>query len=132
MPTKQASLKELPPIFIIENDLNQLEILAEMLGEEPYPVLSAMTGTYALEELENIVPALVLVDLVMPDISGEQIIRYIRADERFKDTKIIIVTSHLFYVSPEDRRLTDGVLLKSVAKDALIRMVQPFLGVATA
>src|SRR5438128_1381407 len=87
------------PILIVEDDVDQLSILAAMLSRDPWPLLTAMTGEHALELLRTTVPVLAIVDLVLPDIPGAQVIRYIRGDERLARIKIILITSQPRYVT---------------------------------
>ena len=116
------------PIFIIEDDVEQLSLFAAMVSELPYPLLTAVSGEHALEILRTTVPALVITDLVMQDVPGAQIVRYVRADERMERTKIIIVTSYEPYVTPTDRQLADRVLIKPIKKPDLIQAVRELLG----
>src|SRR5260221_14156074 len=106
-------------ILLIDDDLDQLSILAAMLSNLPYPLETALNGQRALEMLQNEIPALVVTDMVMPDISGSEIIRTIREDPRLNGTRIIIITSLMKYVSEEDRRLADFVILKPAKKAEL-------------
>jgi len=115
-------------ILLIDDDLDQLSILAAMLSNLHNTLETALNGQRALEMLRNEVPALVITDMVMPDISGSQIIRAIRDDPRLKETRIIIITSLMKYVSDEDRRLADLVILKPPKKGELEASVRQLLG----
>ena len=116
-----------PIILIIEDDTDQLMVLASMLGNAPYPVEAALNGNRALEILSQQVPVLVITDLVMPDVSGSDIIQFIRADARFQETKIIIVTAFLKYVSQRDTELADRVLIKPIKQDTLEPVIRELL-----
>ncbi len=115
-------------ILLIDDDIDQLSILAAMLGSLPNPLETALNGQRALEMLQSEVPALVITDMVMPDISGSQILRTIRNDSRLKDTRVVIITSMLRYVSDEDRRLADLVVLKPPKKVELEAAIRKLLG----
>ncbi|HLY28966.1 MAG TPA: response regulator [Aggregatilineales bacterium] len=115
-------------ILLIDDDLDQLSILGSMLGNLPYPLETALNGQRALEMLQEEVPALVITDLVMPDISGSEIIRTIREDPRLANTRIIIITSLMKYVSDEDRQLADLVIIKPAKKNELVGAVHQLLG----
>lgn len=126
------SSEEPRPIFIIEDDVDQLSILAGMLGDEPIPLITAITGSRALEILRTAIPVLVIVDLVLPDIPGSQIVRYIRADERLIHTKVIVITSHSLYVTPSDRKLADAILVKPISRETLLANVHELLELTAA
>ena len=61
-------------IFIIEDDVNIGDMLEEALGLEGYEVTRAYSGTEALLILERKKPDLVLLDLMLPGLSGEELI----------------------------------------------------------
>lgn len=61
-------------IFIIEDDVNIGDMLEEALGLEGYEVTRAYSGTEALLLLERKNPDLVLLDLMLPGLSGEELI----------------------------------------------------------
>ena len=50
-------------------------------------------GQAALDRLEEVVPTLVLLDLHLPTVSGDQILRQIRADERLADVKVMVASA---------------------------------------
>src|SRR5579859_4994227 len=114
-------------ILIVDDDMDQVSMLASMLNGLNCNVETALDGKRALEILRYQTPALVITDMVMPDISGSQIIQSIRADERLRGTKILIVTSFLRYVSEQDKALSDGVLVKPVQKAQLQQAVNDLL-----
>src|SRR5260221_5831117 len=103
-------------ILLVDDDPDHLSIVAAMLSNLPYTVVTAMSGKRALEMLQTDVPVLVITDVVMPDVSGSEIVRTIRADERLKETKIILMTSMLRYVTTQDEQFANKVLLKPMKK----------------
>lgn len=62
-------------ILVVEDDSSIHSILEEMLKQENYDVLSAYSGTEALMLLEKNTPDLILLDLMLPGLNGEEIIR---------------------------------------------------------
>lgn len=50
-------------------------------------------GAVALERLAEIVPDLVILDLHLPGVSGEQILKFIRSDSRLEEIKVIVATA---------------------------------------
>ncbi len=116
-----------PSILIVDDDLDQLSILGAMLSNFPYNVNTALNGMRALEMLHEEVPAMVITDMVMPDVSGSDIIRAIRSDKRLDGTKVVIITSLMKYVSDDDKRLADRVMLKPIQKKDLEGMINDLL-----
>ncbi len=70
-------------------------------------------GQQTIERLETLVPALLLLDLQLPDMSGLDVIAHMRQDERLQDTKVIVITADLPNVT-EARQHADAVLVKPV------------------
>jgi DNA-binding response OmpR family regulator len=62
----------------------------EMVGFEAEVITD---GAVAQQRLSEVVPAVVVLDLHLPNVSGEQLLRQVRADERLADTKVIVVTA---------------------------------------
>ena len=80
-------------ILIVEDDQSQLELLSYRIVFAGHRVLKASTGNEALEILEENEPDLVLLDWMLPGVSGIDICKRIRADERLSATPIIVVSA---------------------------------------
>lgn len=65
-------------IAVIDDDLHISNMLCELLSREGYEVIRAFSGGEALAVLEETTPNLVLLDLMMPGLSGEQVLPKIR------------------------------------------------------
>lgn len=64
-------------IAVIEDDIDIGDMLCDLLKRENYEVLRAYSGTEALYLLENNKPSLILLDLMLPGISGEEVLSHI-------------------------------------------------------
>lgn len=78
-------------ILIIEDDKGLQRYLKELLLENNYSVATASTGVAALEMVRKTEPDLVILDLGLPDVSGESVCLEIRRD--YPDTPVIILTA---------------------------------------
>lgn len=74
-------------IAVIDDDLHINNMLRELLTREGYEVIRAFSGGEALAVLEETTPDLVLLDLMMPGLSGEQVLPKIR------DIPVIIMSA---------------------------------------
>lgn len=81
-------------ILIVEDDLSIHKILEEILTKENYKILNAYSGTEALLLLEKEKCDLILLDLMLPAISGEEIIK------KINDIPIIVLSAK---ISSEDK-----------------------------
>ena len=80
------------PILCVDDDGNMLDRLTDMLEAAGFPVLVAQTGYDALALILSNRPALVLLDLVLPDLPGEEVCRRLRAHGPTADIPVIMLT----------------------------------------
>jgi CheY-like chemotaxis protein len=84
-----------PRILIVDDDDALREIYADSLTGSGYDVRSARDGASALRVLEDgFTPCLMFLDLRMPGMDGWELARRIRADERWRDMRIVVVAAH--------------------------------------
>lgn len=81
-------------ILIVEDNIDIHNLIKEVLEKEHYRVLSSYTGTEAMRIIENKRIDLILLDLMLPEINGEEIVK------KIKDTPIIVISAK---ISTEDK-----------------------------
>jgi DNA-binding response OmpR family regulator len=99
--------------MIIEDNEDLAIIFAEALRAAGFETETIEDGQKAMERLDASVPAIVILDLHLPQVSGERLLRRIRKDHRFADTRVIIATA--------DPRLAD--MLKDDADLVLLKPI---------
>jgi DNA-binding response OmpR family regulator len=100
--------------FVIEDDSDLVTIFSEALRRAGFEVEGIRAGDRAMERLAAVLPRIIVLDLHLPKVSGPDILRYIRSEERFKDTRVII-TSADAQLADEFRDIADLVLVKPVS-----------------
>jgi len=80
-------------ILVVDDEPTICEMLYFMLGDEGYRVSQALNAGQALDHLHRQVPDIVLVDWMMPGMSGIDLVRNIRANPVTRDLPIIMVTA---------------------------------------
>jgi CheY-like chemotaxis protein len=80
-------------ILIVEDEVDAAEMFAEMMRVSGYHVLKAYRSGPALTMLNAETPDVVLLDIMMPDISGLEVLRYIRRDPRLQHIPVIIISA---------------------------------------
>jgi two-component system repressor protein LuxO len=83
---------ELPTVLMVEDSGGLAEIYGSYLAEEPIRLLHASSGQEALQLLESDLPNLVLLDLMLPDMDGMAILRYVH--DHAIPTAVVIMTGH--------------------------------------
>ena len=81
------------PLLIAEDSATQAAQLQHLLEKNGYTVEVAANGRIALERARIISPALVISDIIMPELDGYGLCRAIKADAKLKDTPVMLVTS---------------------------------------
>jgi DNA-binding response OmpR family regulator len=77
-------------ILVIDDEKPFCEVVAEILTNFGFDVKKAFNATQALAQLEEIDPALIILDIMMPDIDGLTLVRKLRLETRFAHLPIIV------------------------------------------
>jgi PAS domain S-box-containing protein len=124
--------KSRPHILVVDDNRDAAETLADMLRIENFPVAVAFDGATALATFDRIKPAVVLLDMGLPDLNGTEVARQMRRLPGGGEAQIIAVTG---WGQPEDRDRTrqagvDLHLVKPVDPADLLRLLSQRLGQA--
>ena len=80
-------------IFVVEDEKPISTLLTYNLQKEGYKVSSSSNGEEALSNIKEKKPDLVLLDWMLPDLSGIKICQYLKQDEKVKNIPIIMLTA---------------------------------------
>lgn len=80
-------------VLIVDDVPRNVQLLGSILAQEGYEVLSATSGSMALERLSARLPDLVLLDLMMPGMDGLEVCRRIKQDPKTLDLPVIFLTA---------------------------------------
>ncbi len=80
-------------VMIVDDSLTVRKVTSRVLAREGYEVASARDGVEALEQMQELVPDALLVDVEMPRMDGFELTRRVRADARLAHLPIIMITS---------------------------------------
>jgi DNA-binding response OmpR family regulator len=103
-----------PVALVIEDDVDLNEIFSSALVKAGYQVRSVFDGATAQQILAEITPAIITLDLHMPGISGEVVLKYIRTDARLKNVRVIVATADATFAETLHYK-PDLVLLKPIS-----------------
>jgi chemosensory pili system protein ChpA (sensor histidine kinase/response regulator) len=82
-----------PLVMVVDDSLTVRKITSRMLAREGYEVATAKDGVDALQQLQDITPDCILLDVEMPRMDGFEFARNVRADEATRAIPIIMITS---------------------------------------
>jgi chemosensory pili system protein ChpA (sensor histidine kinase/response regulator) len=91
-PTALAPLA-VPTVMVVDDSLTVRKITSRLLSREGYEVLTAKDGLDAWQQLQEVIPDVMLVDIEMPRMDGFELTRNVRGDSRTKEIPIIIISS---------------------------------------
>ncbi len=80
-------------VAIVEDETDTAEMLAEMMRLNGYYVKLYHGAQTAIFALQHYPPNIVILDVMMPDISGLEVLRYMRRDPRLKHIPVIILSA---------------------------------------
>ncbi len=80
-------------VFAVEDDKFLRELLASKLIAEGYAVETAVDGKEALEKLPTVKADVILLDLILPDVNGFEILEKIKASPEHKETPVIVLSN---------------------------------------
>ncbi|WP_448136348.1 Hpt domain-containing protein [Stenotrophomonas rhizophila] len=91
--TSQVSDRQAPLVMVVDDSLTMRKVTGRILERHNFEVAVARDGVEALERLEERVPDLMLLDIEMPRMDGYELATAMRADPRYKDVPIVMITS---------------------------------------
>jgi len=80
-------------VLIVDDELNIVTALEFLLQKSGYEVMAAQNGDEALERVESFAPDLVLLDVMIPRISGYEVCRRMRERSDWKHIKIVMLSA---------------------------------------
>lgn len=116
-------------VLVVEDDPSVRGLLHTLLTAEGYDVSTASDGLAGLVKAAQTLPALILLDLMMPDLGGVRVLEELRDDPELDETPVVVVTGQVDAV-PGMRRLLgeDNVFVKPFAVAELIARVAAITG----
>ena len=116
-------------VLVVEDDPSVRGLLRTLLTAEGYDVVTASDGLAGLVQAAMTTPALILLDLMMPDLGGVRVLAELQEDPDLSGTPVIVVTGKADAM-PQMRELLgeDNVFLKPFAVGELLARVQQVTG----
>ena len=125
---------EPPTVLLVDDDEGVLTLLDKQVSKQGYRTLSAMDGAEALELAEKERPDVVVLDLMLPEIEGTEVILKMKNNNKLTKTPIIVLTGA--HVGEAKSHLLSSFAIPALAKpwhesELLDRITGAFLGKGT-
>jgi len=88
-----VAVHRLPIVMVVDDSLTVRKITSRLLARSGYQVITAKDGVDALEQLIDVLPDVMLLDVEMPRMDGFELTKRLRQDTRTQDLPIIMITS---------------------------------------
>jgi PAS domain S-box-containing protein len=114
-------------ILIADDDADDLHLYSELLRAEGYEVWEASTGQEGLRAARERRPDLVLMDVMLPDLSGVEACHQIKADTALSDTFVVLFSGQATSVAHKIEGLETGAddyLVKSIQGDEFLARIR--------
>ena len=113
-------------ILVVDDDDDIREMMSMALESRGYEVATARDGLDALQQVRSEAPpSLIVLDLMMPRMDGEQFLRTLRAGERER-IPVVIMSGHITAESTARELHASGTLRKPVDLEELVRAVERY------
>ncbi len=115
-------------IALIVEDEAPLRLFYEtILDDMGYSVIQTSDGEEALAVLQQTVPGIILLDMLLPRVDGVTVLEHIQANPCLQNIPIVVLTAHSRFESVVDLSAVDSFLLKPVRPDEIRTAVQHVL-----
>lgn len=123
-----------PSILVVEDNVLMRKLFVRCLEEGGYAVVEAESALDVIDMMRESPPDLVVMDIVMPGLSGVELIKQIRADEDLRRVKVVAVTN---LATPADKRRLadagfDGHVSKPIKPKEFLNSIAAFVDPAAA
>jgi two-component system, OmpR family, alkaline phosphatase synthesis response regulator PhoP len=117
--------------LLVDDNVQNLELLQAFLESLPVKLVTAVDGVDALEKVAEHKPDLILLDVMMPRMSGFQVCKRLKSDPKTRDIQILMVTAlnELGDIEQANECGTDDFVSKPVNKLELLTRVKSLLRV---
>ena len=119
-----------PMVMVVDDSLTVRKITSRMLTREGFEVATAKDGVDALQQLQDVEPDLILLDIEMPRMDGFEFARQVRTDAKAKGIPIIMITSRTAY-KHRNRAIELGVneyMGKPYQEEQLLVLIRNYTG----
>ena len=127
---RNIELIEKKTILVVDDVELFIQLQVSHLGKKKYNIYTAHSGTEGLQLARTQKPDLVLLDLFMPDLNGDEVCRTLKNDPATASIPVILVSSGSREISRSAMISSDcdGLVFKPVRKDLLVSVVENLLG----
>ncbi len=124
------AIEQRKKILIVDDERLTRAVLQHNVILAGYDVIVASNGREAMQKIQEVTPDLIVVDLVMPDMNGFEMLRRIRSNKETMQTPVIVVSALQSQTDIEEAKSSgaDDYLTKPIKPEEFIKHVKKYLG----
>jgi CheY-like chemotaxis protein len=107
------------PVLVVDDDPDARELMRRALDSAGHEVIEASGGAEALILIDSRAPRLIVLDLMMPEVDGFDVLEHLRSRHRLQQIPVIVVTAKS--LTPEERLFLQGATRRVIEKTGFNR-----------
>lgn len=119
------NLSQKSKILVVEDDVTTLDLLVTYLSKHNFEIITARSGTMGLRRARHVLPHLILLDVMLPEMDGFEVCRQLKSNPATRDIPVIFLTvraSHLDSFKGFDIGAADYIIKPFHPQDLLARV----------
>ncbi|MFH1414369.1 MAG: response regulator [Candidatus Omnitrophota bacterium] len=118
-------------VLIIEDSATDAAIVKDLLEKEGLEVHVANTGKKGMEEARKLIPDLIILDLMLPDMTGYEVCRQVKEDATLDNTIVVILSikDDVSDITAGFKSGADDYIIKPPIPDFIAKKVKLYLGI---
>jgi CheY-like chemotaxis protein/predicted regulator of Ras-like GTPase activity (Roadblock/LC7/MglB family) len=119
----------MPKVLVVDDSLSVRKVVQRALESRRIEVLSAASGTEAMEQIGREAPDLIVCDVIMPDMDGYQICDFVKKHPTLGHTPVLLISGivNSTVLERAAKVRSDDVMRKPFAADELLQRIESFL-----
>ena len=117
-------------ILIVEDNELNMKLFRDLLEAQGYQILQTRDGMQALDMARRERPDLIVMDIQLPQVSGLEVTKWIKADDDLKHIPIVAVTA--FAMKGDEEKIREGgceaYVAKPISVKAFLSTIEKFIG----
>ncbi len=109
--------------MIVEDNKDVASYLDYAVRSLGYETVMAYDGTAAFDLLRHMIPDMILLDMYLPDVNGDEILCHVRAKDRLQQIPVVVLTGEVRTLNQEVKMLANFTLIKPIDFEILSQLI---------
>jgi len=118
-------------ILVVDDEPDIMDVATVRLKHLGYEIIPAIDAEEAVAILENVIPDLILLDLLLPKMQGDELCRKLKSDNRYKNIPVVLFTASAVRINfpGQIKEIgADDCIMKPFESKELLDKVKKFIG----